>query len=562
MPDRIGPKKPATVTPAQPKPPKSPAKPANTVKEPKKPSDTFDAGRKAPVALGAIQTVFTPGDAAQRMELAALDEVIAARKADPKTYTDKTNPYRIEYAVYNMTDPEVIARLTEAAKAGVKVQVLIDSDQLHPSKWWNTLREDLTKAGFTYSPTNKGLSAEQLQNTQLMGIDLPGLFHFKARYFAYPDPATGKLKETLLSGSHNPQTSAHKNDESLHKINDEHIVKAYREAITSIRDGKPVKNTWDASSPLNVLFTAPTATGPKAIDQIFKLVDQEKELIFLSVFSLRNLVGPDKAKLVDRLAAAQARGVKVLVVTDRKQSDGVDVEGNRLPDMTDDNTEDLLKKAGIPTWEVINDAGPHTAMHLKAGLFGLSDMKVVTDTGNWTYSGLGSSASNYTKNAESMLFIESGKLDQNETGERYLGAFLRVLRKYGNQDQSAPEVEALLAELQKHPAWPKVKVSFDVVARTHMGQDVYITGNTEALGRWGDGGPGIKLETDPSTYPNWRKAEVELPLGAKLEYKVVKRSPDGRVEWEPGENAVLIVDPTTTARTNAMSVSDAFNGDR
>ncbi len=157
-------------------------------------------------------------------------------------------------------------------------------------------------------------------------------------------------------------------------------------------------------------------------------------------------------------------------------------------------------------------------------------------------------------------------LDENRTGERYLGEFLRVLRRYGPQSYGIgqPDVEKVIADLQAHPSWPKVKVDFDVVARTHLGQDVYVTGSSKALGAWGAEGPGVKLETDPATYPDWRANDVALPLGARLEYKVVKRDADGRVEWEPGENAVLIVDPTLgepADSTKDLGVKDAFGVD-
>jgi len=204
-------------------------------------------------------------------------------------------------------------------------------------------------------------------------------------------------------------------------------------------------------------------------------------------------------------------------------------------------------------------------MHLKACIFGLSNIKVVTDAGNWTYSVMGNEKTG-SSNAESILFVESGKLDNNHTGEQYLAEYMRVLRKYAGQKQNAdqPSANTLIGELQKLPNWPKVKVDFSVVAKTHMGQDVYITGNTKELGSWGADGPGLKLETDPKTYPNWHALDVEIPLGTALEYKIVKRNSNGRLDWEPGQNAVMIVDPSDYGRgsTDDMLVQDDFNGDR
>jgi hypothetical protein len=523
--------------------------------------DAFDQPARTTPFDARLETVFTPGDAAMVTEYRALDEVIAARKADPKSYAPAENPYRIEYAIYNLTDQGVIDRLGEAARCGVKVQVLVDSDSIHPSKWYNTLVKDLTSVGFSFVRSNLVLTDEQRQSTQLIGVEMPGIFHTKSRYFSYPDPKTGELKEKLLTGSHNPQSAAHQNDEVLHTVHDRHLIQQYRYFYESCRDNRKVQNVWNDESALNVMFTAPMTQGPRAVDKIFDLIDAEQELICLSVFTLRNVSDTDRTKLVDRLAAAQERGCKVMVVTDHKQADGVDSEGKATG--TDDKTDEQLAKAGIPTFEALNQAGPYNAMHLKACLFGLKDMKVVTDAGNWTYSVMGNEKTG-SWNAESILFVDSGKLDQNRTGEQYLAEFMRLLRKYGPQNPNQPGAEQLIAELQKLPNWPKVKVDFSVVARTNMGQEVFITGNTKELGSWGVDGPGIKLETDPNTYPNWRGLDVEIPLGSVLEYKIVKRDEDGGLEWEPGENAVIVVDPSDQGRgsTDDMNVSDSFNGER
>ena len=191
------------------------------------------------------------------------------------------------------------------------------------------------------------------------------------------------------------------------------------------------------------------------------------------------------------------------------------------------------------------------------------DMKVVTDAGNWTYSVMGNEKTG-SWNADSILFVDSGKLDENRTGEQYLAEFMRLLRKYGPQNPEQPNAEALIAELQRHPKWPKVKVDFSVIAKTNIGQEVFITGNADALGNWGADGPGVKLETGFDTYPNWTGLDIELPLSASLEYKIVKRDPDGSLKWEPGKNAVLVVDPSDWGRgsTDDMQVTDDFNGDR
>lgn len=562
MPRRVtSPTTPSVTTPTTPSPAPAVSAPATTA--------TTATGGVAPVrdafaagGTGPIETVFTPGDQALQMELKEFDSILTARRSDTRTFSDAENPYRIQYAVYNLTDPRIITKLTEASRAGIHVQLLIDSHQIDPSRPWNTSVDELKAAGFTHAASQKGLTEAQRRDTQIIEIDMGrGLFHLKARTFEYPDPATGEAKRTLLTGSHNPQESAHHNDESLHRITDPALIAQYTQAIEALKADKPIQNAWNDAAPVNVLFTSPTAKGPRVSDQLFKMVREEKELIFISVFTLRNITNSEgRSKLVDELAAAKARGVKVAVITDHKQADGVDENDRPRADSGPDDTEDLLRAAGIPTYEVTNRAGPHNAMHLKSAVFGLTDMKVVTDAGNWTYATMGSRAAK-PKNAESVLFIDSGKADGNKTGTQYLGEYLSIMRRYATQAHGGPEVESMIRELQAMPNWPKVKVNFDVVARTHWGQDVYVVGNTPELGGWGADGPGIKLDTDAGTYPSWKARDIELPLGSTLEYKVVKRSADGRVDWEPGKNAVLVVDNTRTQTPQRLDVRDDFNGD-
>lgn len=524
--------------------------------EPASPSALTDAFESVPAVrpyppAGPLHTVFTPGAEAKALELAALDEVIGARKADSKVYPAGLNPYRIEYAIYNMTDKDVIARLSDAVRAGVSVQILIDADQIGPHKPYNRVVDDLVANGFSHAESQVGLDEVSRQSTQIIEIDLPGqgLFHFKSRYFTYPDPTTGRPKETLLTGSHNPQTSAHKNDESLHRITDPGLIHRYVEAFHALRDGKKVENRWDDAEAINVLFTAPSATGPRAVDKIFELVDQEKELVYLTTFNLRNLVSSSGTALVDRLIAAKNRGVPVVVVTDRFGSDG-----SRAPSTgsrpAGDLTDEALVKAGIPVYEYVNPAGTHTAMHLKAGLFGLKDMKVVTDTGNWTLATMGSEHGR-AKNAESLLFVDSTQLDAGATGRTYLAEFLRVLRRYADQNGPGQKnVEELISELQRHPSWPKVEVSFEVLARSAPGQELYLVpgssnGGTSEVRLLADGSAGL-----------WRSEQkISLPLGLRLEYQLAKKVPGGRLSIDPAKPAVVVVEPDSTgARETSLKV--------
>ena len=77
-----------------------------------------------------------------------------------------------------------------------------------------------------------------------------------------------------------------------------------------------------------------------------------------------------------------------------------------------------------------------------------------------------------------------------------------------------------------------VATSFAVTATTSYGQNVFVVGNVAALGGWDPAG-GVALS--PATYPVWR-ATVDLPPNTAVEYKYVKKNPDGSVTWESGAN--------------------------
>jgi hypothetical protein len=522
----------------------TPATPART--------DGFDVGSRTTDRLApsdsalsgqsVLRTMFAPYDPTTATEVELIDEVIAAKQADPRQFPDGENPYTIHYAVYNLRNPEIIQKLAEAHHAGVDVQVLIEDHQLSPDKTWNTADEQLRDAGFSFSPTHKQLNDAQREELDLIGIQGSGLMHLKTRLFSYPDPTTGQPIERLMTGSMNPGDSASNNDETLHLSSDPQLISRYRAKYDAVLNDTSLPNEWKADAPVNVLFT-PATQGPQAADKILEWIDQEDEAIFLSVFSLRNVSSPQQREdMLQKLKKAQDRGVEVIVITDKKQSDGRDLEGNKVG--YDDYTDQRLSELGIPTYECINESGQFNAMHTKYAIFGLDNMKVVTDCGNWTQAALGSKRK-AAKNDESYLFIDSQQLDNNATGMRYLSNFLRNLRKYEHQQSTnQPSADELFSRLSQLPNWPKVSVDFDVVAETYMGQDVYITGNHEALGNWTMEGPGLKLHTNGQTYPDWSvDSEIRLPFGLELEYKVVKRNPDGHIEWEPGDNQLLIIDP-------------------
>ncbi|WBC16594.1 alpha-amylase family glycosyl hydrolase [Micromonospora sp. WMMA1998] len=89
-----------------------------------------------------------------------------------------------------------------------------------------------------------------------------------------------------------------------------------------------------------------------------------------------------------------------------------------------------------------------------------------------------------------------------------------------------------------------VAATFAVTATTAYGQNVFVVGNVPALGGWN---PAAAVPLSPATYPVWR-ATVELPPNTAVEYKYVKRNPDGSVTWESGANRTFTT-PSGGTRT-------------
>ena len=105
-------------------------------------------------------------------EVTAINNVTARRLEDKRTFTRKNNPYCVFYAVYNFApEPEweaLVQAMLNARKNDVKVQVLVDAQQLESYKVWNLGLLDLIKAGFKYSPTQLNLTIEEQDDYELI----------------------------------------------------------------------------------------------------------------------------------------------------------------------------------------------------------------------------------------------------------------------------------------------------------------------------------------------------------------------------------------------------------
>jgi phosphatidylserine/phosphatidylglycerophosphate/cardiolipin synthase-like enzyme len=492
-----------------------------------------------------FQVLFAPDDPVNTLEVSLIQRVIGARAEDPQSYAEGDNPFRIRYAVYNLRNERIVKALADAEDAGVDVQVLIEADQLDPARDHNVSDEYLVSRGFELVLDHKHLTPATRKSADLIGISGSGLMHLKTRLFDAPGFSAG------LSGSLNPGDQAVANEETLHLIRDPRLLAKYAQAYETVLNGGLFVNSWQEAEPVNLLFTP--ASGLRAVTKLFDWLEAEQEQILLMVFSLRNLTAPGHSDSLEQLLARkQAQGVPVYVITDRKQSDGVDADGKPL--YANDKTEDRLRQAGIPVYEATNRATPFTAMHHKVGILGRSRVKVITDAANWTLAGLGSSTKR-AKNVESVLFIDSEALDGGRTGRRYLAQWLRVLSRYAEQSEAIDgevgfgEVQARLLGL---PGWPAEELFFQAQAETAWGQDIEVRGDHSALGSWS---AGLPLTTGPDSYPLWSSSDpVPMPLSTFFEWKLVKIQ-GVAVDWESGANRPGFAAPTALRATSTLTGS-------
>ena len=181
-----------------------------------------------------------------------------------------------------------------------------------------------------------------------------------------------------------------------------------------------------------------------------------------------------------------------------------------------------------------------SATHHKAAVLGLTRIRVVSDSANWTKSGLGTDR-NIARNQESILFIDTQKLDEGRTGRRYMAEWLKVLSRYAHQSQEIDgegSFEFVRNQLLAQAEWPGQAVLFRAFnAQTEGDEEVHIVGDHQVLGEWGDSGNGVALETTTEEYPEWWSAEpCVLPLAALFEWKLATFDTAGellRFEAEP-----------------------------
>lgn len=94
-------------------------------------------------------------------------------------------------------------------------------------------------------------------------------------------------------------------------------------------------------------------------------------------------------------------------------------------------------------------------------------------------------------------------------------------------------------------------------SRTQPGDKVLVVGNQPALGRW-DVKRALVLRTSSKQFPLW-SVNAEMEPGSKVEFKFITESPDGRVNWERGDNRCIV---TPHAATGGVEATYDKSGER
>ncbi|KDR82588.1 hypothetical protein GALMADRAFT_134180 [Galerina marginata CBS 339.88] len=93
---------------------------------------------------------------------------------------------------------------------------------------------------------------------------------------------------------------------------------------------------------------------------------------------------------------------------------------------------------------------------------------------------------------------------------------------------------------------PTVQVTFDVVATTVFGENIFLTGSIDALQNWS---PDNALALSAANYPTW-SITVTLPANTNFEYKYIRKF-NGAITWESDPN-----NSQSTPATGSSTIND------
>ena len=94
-----------------------------------------------------------------------------------------------------------------------------------------------------------------------------------------------------------------------------------------------------------------------------------------------------------------------------------------------------------------------------------------------------------------------------------------------------------------------VAVTFNENATTSFGQNVYVVGDNALLGAWN---PNLATALSSGGYPVW-STTVWLPKNTAIQYKYLKKNPDGSVTWEGSSNRTA-----NTGTSSTLTLNDSW----
>lgn len=414
------------------------------------------------VEVGKPRAYFSPFDPVEDQVLCALDA--ATRE--------------VVVAQYNIRSARVLDKLVELHRRGVDVRIAVDASNAENE--WNEGDDRLLREGIRVVKFRPA-AANAIMHLKVSVID--GAF--------------------AMTGSYNwNETASAGNDENMLAFRDPELVARYRNQVLELLGERPRSVELARATP----WAAVTFSPESAVDKtIVGAIDAAKTSVDVAMFTFT------MKSVADALLRAQARGVRVRLVTERKQE--------ALSD-----ADDRLQTAGALVVRAANRTGPHSAMHQKYAV--LDGKRVLTGASNWTFSGT-------RANEEDLLL-----LDHPALAAQYEDDFRDLLRVYAGLDDGA----------SPRPASPVL--FHGVRADTAWGDQLLVVGSDPTLGAW-DPRAGVPMGGE--MFPNWT-ARAKLPAGATIEFKLVTLRADGRVEWEPGPNRTL----TLPSSGRAAVVSGAF----
>jgi phosphatidylserine/phosphatidylglycerophosphate/cardiolipin synthase-like enzyme len=379
----------------------------------------------------------------------------------------------IRVAMYNLRSERLGFLLLERQRAGIRVEVYLDARQMEQP--YNDLDDRLRAEGLNIIAVRNTNSSTATLHDKLAVID----------------------DRVVFMGSANWGDSAlHQNNEVTMAFTSTELARAVNQELDELASGRHDRRAGDVNSHVQ-LHSSPEDRVDTVVEHA---IDNAQERIYAAVFSFR------LSWLTDAMIEAHRRGVEVVLITDRKQSETT-------------QEDDRLRQAGIPVIEALNDVTPYTAMHHKFVV--IDGATTLVGSYNWTYSAT-------FHNYEDLAVIA----DDPEVAAAFEGEFGRVWQRYA-PDQPNPITRTVPLD---------VMVQCDA---TQWGDTVVLVGNTPELGAW-DPSRGVRLSGDQ--WPSWNGL-IDLRIGAALEYKFVVLSSDGAVRWETGDDhlALLTTDPDELA---------------